>query len=66
MKFPFNHSYYPNAPFTLLQLHDWISLYKPLSIEMDDRQYAHLAHLVGYNPKEYRGVLVKFLEVPAY
>ncbi len=31
---------------------------------MDDRQYAHLAGMVGFNVKEYRGIPIKFVEVP--
>jgi len=51
MKFPFNHPY-PHAPFSRLQLNDWIALYQPISIEMEDRQYAHLAQLMSFNPME--------------
>jgi hypothetical protein len=47
----------------MMQLNDWIALYQPLSIEMDDRQYAHLADLMAYNPQEYHGIPIKFEEV---
>ena len=64
MKFPFSDSHFPHPPFTLLQLNDWISLYRPLTIEMDDRQYAHLAVLMSFNPKEYRGIPIQFVDAP--
>jgi hypothetical protein len=64
MKLPFNYGHFPQAPFSLFQLNDWVALRRPLNIEMDDRQYAHLAHLCGYNPKDYRGIPIVFFNAP--
>jgi hypothetical protein len=60
MMLPFNPPA-PRDPFTLIQLNDWIALYRPASIELDDRQYSHLAGLMGFNPKAYRGIPIQFV-----
>ena len=38
---------------------------KSVSIYMTDKQYAHLANLCGANPKEIKGVPIRFLDAPA-
>jgi hypothetical protein len=40
-------------------------LKKAVSIYMTDKQYAHLANLCGANPKEIKGVPIRFLDAPA-
>lgn len=61
MKFPYNQLY-PHTPFSRIQLDQWIDLHQPASIEMEDRQYAHLAELMSFNPKEYRGIPIAFVQ----
>jgi hypothetical protein len=61
MRFPYTKSW-PHDPFTRAQLDQWIDLYKPANIELDDRQYMHLAELMSFNPREYRGIPIVFLE----
>jgi hypothetical protein len=63
MRFPFSNPHFA-APFTKLQLDDWMELYRPISIEMDDRQYAHLAAIAGSNVKEYKGIPIHFMNGP--
>jgi len=63
MKFPFEHPH-PRFPYSRLQLDDWVKLHMPTTIEMTDRQYCHLADLMSYNPKEYRGIPIKFVNAP--
>lgn len=59
MNFPFP------VPFTVQTLQDWIALERPLTIFMTDKQYAHPANLLGANPREIKGIPIRFLDAPA-
>ena len=51
-------------PFALQTLRDWITLTRPLSIFMTDKQYAHFCTLLGKNVKEFESIPICFLDAP--
>jgi len=53
------------VPFNLPALERWCDLYKPLSIDMTDKQYAWFAELMRANLKEFRGIPIHFVGAPA-
>jgi hypothetical protein len=52
------------VPFTMQTLEDWVIAFRPISIYMTDKQYAHFTNLVSANVLQYKGIPIRFLDAP--
>ena len=51
-----------SVPFSLTAFEDWIRVYSPANIEVTDRQYTYIAHMMRANVLAFNGIPFVFAD----